>query len=685
MGMEFLEVMLTVTRRSGKQECLELRKTESSGSGERWQGGSETVWAEFYTRGGEKLFTAGVKLSLKAEAFRENDGLCAREPVLLALKPGRNPARMTAMYLHRDWWTRPAFIRSWQEVPDRTQCIYLDYGSSFGCLFLMAGRKFKTCALGGREGCLTLGMTACRGGQMTLEEPVFVMAEESSALGAVEAACAGAADLAGCLTRREKRYPEMFSWLGWCSWDAFYKEISQGKVLEKAEEIREKQAPVRWLLLDDGWLSERDGRLYDLRPEKEKFPEGFSGMTARLKESGQILGVGVWHALGGYWGGIEPGSDAGQMQRDALYETVSGRLLPAPDAGACYAFYARWYEQLRAQGISFVKVDGQSAVKNYFDADTEVCQAAAQLHRGLEGAAGCYMDGNLINCMGMAMENILGRPGSAISRSSDDFVPDAPDGFAEHLIQNLYNAPYHGYFYYCDWDMFWTCHADGEKHAALRAVSGGPIYCSDRVGETKTRVLEPLAYRDGRILRMERPGLPAGDCLFQNPLTEAVAKVTNLGSCGMLGRKAGAVAVFNLSGRRQTFRISREDVYGLPADQYCCYDWQAGTGHREGSDFELEKDGYRIYLLLPFCGDAAVVGLADKYMGMLALESLRQLENGFLACVHESGSFAFCTARRVAGLTVNGRDRLKDMRRKGCCCRIDVQEPGQMIVCVEYA
>lgn len=220
------------------------------------------------------------------------------------------------------------------------------------------------------------------------------------------------------------------------------------------------------------------------------------------------------------------------------------------------------------------------------------------------------MDGNLINCMGMAMENILGRPGSAISRSSDDFVPDAPDGFAEHLIQNLYNAPYHGYFYYCDWDMFWTCHADGEKHAALRAVSGGPIYCSDRVGETKTQVLEPLAYRDGRILRMERSG--------------------------------------------------------LPADQYCCYDWQAGTGHREGSDFELEKDGYRIYLLLPFCGDAAVVGLADKYMGMLALESLRQLENGFLACVHESGSFAFCTARKVAGLTVNGRDRLKDMRRKGC-------------------
>ena len=50
------------------------------------------------------------------------------------------------------------------------------------------------------------------------------------------------------------------------------------------------------------------------------------------------------------------------------------------------------------------------------------------------------MGGQIINCMGMAMENILGRQGAALSRNSDDFVPDEPEKFGEHLIQNAYNA-----------------------------------------------------------------------------------------------------------------------------------------------------------------------------------------------------------------------------------------------------
>ena len=98
---------------------------------------------------------------------------------------------------------------------------------------------------------------------------------------------------------------------------------------------------------------------------------------------------------------------------------------------------------LRREGIDFVKVDGQSAVKNYYENDIPVCRAARETHKALEGAAGAYMGGRLINCMGMSMENILGRQGSAMSRNSDDFLPNEPHGFTEHLLQNAYNAVYH--------------------------------------------------------------------------------------------------------------------------------------------------------------------------------------------------------------------------------------------------
>ncbi len=59
--------------------------------------------------------------------------------------------------------------------------------------------------------------------------------------------------------REKRKYPEMFKYVGWCSWDAFYKDISEKKVLDKAKEIAEKKLPIRWMIFDDGWLQDENG------------------------------------------------------------------------------------------------------------------------------------------------------------------------------------------------------------------------------------------------------------------------------------------------------------------------------------------------------------------------------------------------------------------------------------------
>ena len=190
--------------------------------------------------------------------------------------------------------------------------------------------------------------------------------------------------------------------------------------------------------------------------------------------------MGVWHALGGFWGGLVPESPLARREAPYLYQTVSGKLVPSPVTGE--KFYRDWYELLNRQGISFVKVDGQSSATWYFENDLPLAQAVRGMNEALESGAS-RMDGGVINCMGMAMENILARPATAVSRNSDDFVPDKEEGgFAEHLLQNAYNALYHNELYCCDWDMFWTMHKDAVKHSLLRAVSGGPVYVSDKPG-----------------------------------------------------------------------------------------------------------------------------------------------------------------------------------------------------------
>lgn len=681
MGMQEISgIQVQLGRQRKGNIKLSLKEYQRDSALQSWSFEADGAAVRFWTEKREGCLIGRIEASLKTEAFRENDGFAMEAAVRLFLTLSQPPKRLTALYLYRDWWTRPAFLRDLETIPARTQCMYLDYGETFGCLYLMAGEKYKTMACGGTRDVLALEMTAYQPGLFTLKETVFVLSECEKPYDAIEAAGRMAAAQAKILTRQAKKLPEMFEYLGWCSWDAFYTDINGEKVRQKAGELEKKQVPVRWLLLDDGWLSVRENRLYDLAPEKAKFPEGFRMLTEQLKAIGQISWTGVWHALGGYWGGIEPGSRAALEEAKHLYETRSGKLLPAPQAEAGYGFYRDWYEYLRNQGIDFVKVDGQSAIKNYYANDIPVCQAARETHRALEGAAAAYMNGNLINCMGMGMENIMGRQGSALSRNSDDFVPDDPDGFAEHLIQNAYNAPYHDIFYYCDWDMYWTFHPDAQKHAVLRAVSGGPVYFSDRIGDTDRDAVMPLVYHDGHILRMDRAAKPSPDCLFGDPRREGAVKLTNLADCGIEGLKGGAVAVYNLTGKEVQTRVQSSDIHDLPAGEYFCYDRMRMKKAEDLGRIVLEKGGFSLYLFVPLKERTAVLGLTQKFISFHALEEVKHLDSGFLALVREAGEFAFYTEKRVKRILVNGTDRTLQLKGADGLYRITGTGRGRMLV-----
>lgn len=673
-----------VTRQSGGKRSLSLKNVEQSEAHAVWRFEEENTSVVFTVQRKAGCLVGSVKAALCPEAFRENDGFAMRAPVELSLTFQKKPERMTALYLHRDWWTRPAFIDTFEKVPDRTQCIYLDYGEDYGCLWLMAGKEYKAMADAGSKETLKLELTACQPGLLSFEETIFVLAQGKHPYDAVYRAGSAVAAETELLPKSRKTFPEIFDYVGWCSWDAFYTDISEEKVRRKAEELERKQVAVRWLLLDDGWLSARENRLYSMIPDQNKFPEGFKKLTADLKANGKIRGIGVWHALGGYWGGVEPESELAGKQARHLYRTKTGKLLPAPYAESGYGFYRDWYEYLRKEGIDFVKVDGQGAIKNYYANDIPLCEAARQTHTALEGAAGAYMGGNLINCMGMAMENIMGRQGSSLSRNSDDFVPGNPEGFAEHLLQNAYNAPYHDQFYYCDWDMFWTSHTDAEKHAILRAVSGGPVYISDRIDETKREVLAPLHYEDGRILRMDRAGMPSADCLFADPAATGTVKITNVADCGIFGRKGGVIAIFNIGKEATEVSVESADIHDLPKGTYYCYDWLSCRGCIAESDWTSKQvllpGEYRLYLFVPVMDGCSVLGLTDKYVSFHGVEEVKRTKNGFLAVVRECGSFSFHADRKVEKILINGIEVIDGISFEDGLYRVQGTGEGKMLV-----
>ncbi|MDE7250670.1 MAG: hypothetical protein K2N82_12495, partial [Lachnospiraceae bacterium] len=275
----------------------------------------------------------------------------------------------------------------------------------------------------------------------------------------------------------------------------------------------------------------------------------------------------------------------------------------------------------------------------------------------------------IINCMGMAMESILARPTSAISRNSDDFVPDKENGFAEHLLQNAYNAVYHNELYCCDWDMFWTEHEDCVKHSLLRAVSGGPVYFSDRIGKTNPEVLKPLMYEDGRILMMDRAAKPTEDCIFLNPMERGVLKLHNVGSWGQSG-KGGGIAAYNLTGQRQSYNFKPEDIPDIEmSDAYWVYDFFGkkvlALGWNESYEGILEENGFAWFVILPKNKTGSCLGLLHKYAGFMAVESIQENEDAQIIVVRESGVLGWISEREPKEVIAGTADVTKEVKKEG--------------------
>lgn len=607
-----------------------------------------------------------LRLEIENDPLSENANLAMEKPIKIYIPMSEYPEKITAMYLFNPWWTRPAFVENFQDIPNFTQVAFFKYKDRFACFVPAIGNKFKTYLTSGTKTELCLEMTACIGGQNQVDEPIYLFAEESTVAKATHKAFTWLAKTHWICLREARRFPEMFDYLGWCSWDAFYTDITEEKLRNKADEFTKKQVPVKWMLFDDGWLSVKDKRLCAFAPDSEKFPNGFKPVIEDIRKNADVKWFGVWHALGGYWNGISPESKLASQEAYNLCQTANGTVIPSPKTGK--GFYDDWYKILKSEGIDFVKVDGQSGAPFYFENTKPVSEAARGMNEALE--SGAYrMDGTIINCMGMAMENILARPTSAISRNSNDFVPSEKGSFCEHLLENAYNTIYHNELYYCDWDMFWTKHDDAKKHSLLRAISGGPIYFSDRIGDTIPEILKPLIYADGQILKMERSAKPTEDCIFSNPLESGVLKLHNVALWGNTC-KGGGIAGYNLTDMKQTITFSPEEITDLDVfDQYWVYDFFKRKlnliDRAEQYIDTIEGGGFAWYVILPQTGRCACFGLLDKYVGFSAVESVQTSENTDVLVIHESGTVGFASLNKPKKVMAGALDVTQEIQVQG--------------------
>lgn len=566
--------------------------------------------------------------------FSANENLNPKRAVEIAFTEKFN--RFTAEYMFSLYWCQPMFGKSGEEIPPRTQVLALEKADGYKVILTLVGNDLKTFIEGDYSGFKAVLFSL--NGIKSVENAPFMITAEGKELKPLIRACFKRAlklNFAKPLMREDRIFPEVFNYLGWCTWDALQIRVSHNGIKSKIEEFKDKNIPVKYVIIDDMWadctllndipretdfpttvIIQHESEMRDFAADKTRFPGGLKRTVAYLHENG--LKVGVWYPVTGYWHGIKKGGALYEKIKDCLITVSGGREVVAPEYDKARKFFDLINGILKDAGVDFIKVDNQSCYELYYSGVKSIGSAAKEFQRAIEDSAFEYFGGNLINCMGMDEACMLNREKSAVSRASDDFMPENSPWFSKHILQCSYNSLFYGEIYYSDWDMWWTDDGQAGKNALLRALSGGPIYVSDKIGRSNAEVLKYLALDDGRILRADNNLVPVKECVFDD-LRKARKPFWVYNSVG----KTVVLAAFDLNGKNLSvsgkISLSQFDFGG----DVLVYDYFKKSAKVLGKDDDFlvrlsDNGDYAYFVLVPLQDGFAVVGDESKYLAPAA-------------------------------------------------------------------
>lgn len=494
--------------------------------------------------------------------------------------------------------------------------------------------------------------------------------------------------------RADKPDPDFIDLLGWCTWDAFYKAVTADSVILGMQAFKRAGIVPRLLILDDGWHQRKAGphgeeSLVGLAPHSD-FGSSLRDLIRQLRERFGIRRVLVWHALLGYWGGIDEQSFPDfeiqtvrrrfgpglQSQGTDWNEGPWGSAIRCPSVRGLARLYDRWHSELAAQGVDGVKVDAQGLLEGVShgpnsEGSGQVQQARA-VKNVLEASVNRHFGGRVIHCMACNQEGAYLNETTSVLRTSDDFFPDRPESHGRHLLVNALAGLWFGQFMRPDWDMFQSAHPAGAFHAAARAISGGPVVLSDRPGEHDASLLRRLAYSDGTVPRCDGVAQASPRSLYEDPAraTTPLKVFNRCGDAAVLGFFHLGLGSIDGRGLRLDDQPQLADIPGLDsigssrAPQEPCPEWAAWLdqaqclwrpGHDEAPPtISLQPLEWELVTLAPVRRGLAVFGLSELLNRVGAVIERTGDEAGELVRLRDGGTLLIWSSWRPQAVMLSG-------------------------------
>ncbi|KAG0482086.1 hypothetical protein HPP92_010170 [Vanilla planifolia] len=359
--------------------------------------------------------------------------------------------------------------------------------------------------------------------------------------------------------REKKKMPYFLDWFGWCTWDAFYTDVTADGVIQGLQSLSRGRTPPRFLIIDDGWQqigSEVKNMSNAVVQEGAQFASRLTGIKENFKfqrkngkqheESEQDSGlkvlveeakllhkaktVFVWHALAGYWGGIKPAAEGMEHydtslaypvqspgvlgnQPDIVMDSLSVHGLGLVPPKKAFSFFNELHAYLASCGVDGVKVDVQNIIETLGAGHGGRVSPSPGLPPGSRILHRPQLPRQRLHLLHVpqhrrALQRHTDRCNPRVRRllPSRPCLPHNP-----HLLRRLqHTLPRRIY-------AARLGYVPPEYHAAARAVGGGPIYVSDKPGNHDFDLLRKLVLPDGSVLRAMLPGRPTRDSLFNDP------------------------------------------------------------------------------------------------------------------------------------------------------------------------
>ncbi|MGN1098929.1 MAG: Sip1-related alpha-galactosidase [Christensenellales bacterium] len=556
-----------------------------------------------------------------------------------------------ACYRENSCWMTAQPGKNAEDIPQETQFLLLknvDNGS-YSVFFALADGEIRASFSGG-AGNLTVKLEIGDADVQAAEGVIVYYVTDEDPYMAMEKGYLDIADrLKSFKLLKDKKIPRFADYFGYCTYNAFYDDISEDALMQVARAFRENGMTIGFVVLDAGWEKYEGDKLAGFSADARKFPSGLKTAAERLKRDYGVREVLCWHVFYGYWEGLKASEfedfdvreeyfyvpdQSATDEGSAVVDTSGKSFYPNSLLGVPIAFpndfekfYNRLYESFSEQGADGSKVDAMTWIEAFGQGKGGRVKMMRRLINALESASEKFFGGEHINCSSCSNDFFYNLQSGAVARTSNDYFPNDVQSFGKHVYSNAVVSFFTSPILIPDWDMFQSNSA-GEFHAAARAVSGGPIYCTDSPGSMDFSVLRRLASKDGRVARCLAPAKLTEECLFYDSgKRNDILRVFNSNRYGEV------LAGFNCNVEERIIKkVKFAEVKTLENDaSYAVYSTRNGfVGIMTSEDyytFDLPPVSAEILHMVPLFDGIAVFGPEDKLNCVGFIESIEEKEN----------------------------------------------------------